>query len=124
MRHIEEAMGEDFPCAVCCKDPADCICPECPKCDAIGDPACYRDSSRKENPTGHGLRLSRAQIISRQEVRLALAKARVQDEVLALNYLNTTADDFSDDLADDVAPWVDFSSLPAKAAARRRGGSR
>lgn len=31
----------DLPCEVCGLYPADCVCPECPECSVIGDPACY-----------------------------------------------------------------------------------
>lgn len=32
---------EEYPCEVCGEFPDDCICPECPKCGAHGDPYCY-----------------------------------------------------------------------------------
>lgn len=31
----------DPPCGVCGQAEDDCLCPECPTCGAVGDPACY-----------------------------------------------------------------------------------
>ena len=31
----------DHPCQVCGQFESHCICPECPVCEAIGDPTCY-----------------------------------------------------------------------------------
>jgi len=31
----------DPPCGVCGQREDDCICPECPTCGGVGDPACY-----------------------------------------------------------------------------------
>jgi len=28
-------------CAVCGRDPSTCLCPECPVCGEVGNPACY-----------------------------------------------------------------------------------
>jgi hypothetical protein len=41
VRDIERAFGEEGPCGVCGQSVDDCICPECPVCDAQGDPFCY-----------------------------------------------------------------------------------
>jgi hypothetical protein len=86
---------EDGPCAVCAKDVTDCICPECPTCKEQGNPKCYSD---------HGLKLSREQAISRQEVRLHSAMLQAAEEEQVLEYLKTGGE-FSDDLADDRDPW-------------------
>ena len=61
-RQIDEAYGQEGPCAVCRKSVDMCICPECGVCEAQGDPKCY---------TEHNLKLDRAQAISRQEARIA-----------------------------------------------------
>ena len=47
----------DAPCTVCGAAPEDCVCPECPKCGAAGDPACYAAG-------GHGLERTEEQIAS------------------------------------------------------------
>lgn len=31
----------DPPCTMCGKAVDDCICPECPECQSVGDPQCY-----------------------------------------------------------------------------------
>ncbi|HEY1249100.1 MAG TPA: hypothetical protein VGE97_08945 [Nitrososphaera sp.] len=86
---------DDGPCAVCCKDVTDCICPECQTCGEQGNPKCY---------STHGLKLSREQAISRQEVRLHEAMLRAAEEEQLLEYLKTGGN-FSDDLADNPDPW-------------------
>jgi hypothetical protein len=54
-RDIEEACGGGNPCEVCGEFEDDCICPECPECNSVGDPLCYKQ---------HGLKRSENQIIS------------------------------------------------------------
>jgi len=49
---------DEGPCDVCKKAVDDCICDECPTCEAQGDPKCFRE---------HGLRLTREQVVSRLE---------------------------------------------------------
>lgn len=63
-RHIEEAYGTEGPCDVCGRDIDHCICPECPVCQGIGDPACYEH---------HGVVRSAFQIASRAEAEAAWA---------------------------------------------------
>lgn len=50
-----EAWGDqpDPRCEVCGADPSRCVCPECPVCGVVGDPACY---------PGHGLEKTEEQI--------------------------------------------------------------
>lgn len=43
-------------CEVCGEIATDCICPECPVCGVVGDPACY---------PAHGLELTDDQIRSK-----------------------------------------------------------
>ena len=38
-RMIDEAYGVEVPCEVCGQ--WDCICPECPVCEEVGNPVCY-----------------------------------------------------------------------------------
>jgi hypothetical protein len=99
-RMIDEAYGIDQPCAVCCKDPADCICPECPQCGTTGDPNCYCDSSREEGQrTGHGLRLSKEQLISRQETRVHMARQHLANAEMVLGLLQ------EQELNEDLHLW-------------------
>ncbi len=48
----------DLPCEVCCGDPNDCLCLECPKCGQCGCLDCY---------SNHGLQMSHEQIQSKIE---------------------------------------------------------
>jgi hypothetical protein len=52
-----EAWGDppEYPCEVCGRPSQDCLCPECPACGTVGDPACYEH---------HGLVRSEEQIAS------------------------------------------------------------
>jgi hypothetical protein len=75
-RMIDEAAGVDQPCGVCAMDPADCCCPECPKCGEQGNPACYTINGDAR----HSLTLNKEQALSRQRAVIAVAKQRVVDE--------------------------------------------
>lgn len=57
----DDVFGE---CEVCGKDVDDCICPECPRCETVGDPRCYQN---------HGMIRTLAQITSRNEADKARA---------------------------------------------------
>lgn len=73
-RMIDEAAGVYDNCSVC-KSPVDnCICPACHACGEAGNPACYTG----EHP--QSLRLTKAQLISRSEAKMAELQERVQDE--------------------------------------------
>jgi hypothetical protein len=50
------------------------------------------------------LKLTREQMISRQEARIAVLKDRPNDEGMTLDYLKDGGE-FSDDLADSPDPW-------------------
>lgn len=96
-RMIEEQCA-DGPCAVCALPANDCVCPECPTCGEIGNPECYYP---RMNPfRGHGLRLSREQVIGRQKARVRRAADALHDEEMALVYLENDGD-FSDSLDDN-----------------------
>ena len=70
-RMIEQAYeADDGPCAICAKPADACICPECQVCREIGRPQCYRTSPGEGFPDGHGMTLSKAQAVSREEGRL------------------------------------------------------
>jgi len=49
-------QNDDGPCEVCGKATDDCICPECPVCENIGDITCYENH--------HGMTRTKAQIDS------------------------------------------------------------
>jgi hypothetical protein len=103
---------EEGPCAVCAASIDDCVCPECPTCGEQGRPRCYapkiQDLKMRQGEliglSGHGLKLSREQAVSRQKVRAARAMEHLkieQDELARLE----AGGEFSDDLADSPDPW-------------------
>jgi len=81
-RMIDEAFGGDEgPCECCGRDPADCICPECPICHEQGNLKCYEGF-------GHGhMEFSREQMIGQSKLRIHRLKEQITDEELALQYL-------------------------------------
>jgi hypothetical protein len=89
-------LCEEGPCEVCAKPVDSCICHECPVCHEIGRSSCYK---------GHGMKLSKAQMISRQEVRVSRIAERLQEEKLALEIL-TESEKIEWDLDDDSDPWA------------------
>lgn len=100
-RMIEEQC-EEGPCAVCCRSVDLCICPECPTCEAQGDPKCYSDPVHgKEN---HGLKLNKEQAISRQKARVAFTKERLMDEEMYLAQLEGDVEKQSYELSDIPGP--------------------
>lgn len=89
-------------CAVCCRDEVDCVCPECPECGASGDPNCYMS---KMNPfNGHGMKLTREQVIGRAYAAVAVAQERVCDAQEYVNYLKAGGE-FSDQLDENPDPY-------------------
>ena len=52
------------PCEVCGQWTDDCICPECPVCQSVGDPACYMVAGGDDR---HGLDRTPEQIAGRAE---------------------------------------------------------
>lgn len=84
-RQIDEAYGQEGPCAVCGKSVDCCVCPECPVCESQGDLKCYTHI-RAGNP-GHGLKLNRAQAVSRQSARIKRLQETIMDEQLFLSHL-------------------------------------
>ena len=53
----------DMPCEICQEDVDHCCCPECPECEAVGDPDCYKN---------HGMKLSLKQHQTMQRVHAEL----------------------------------------------------
>jgi hypothetical protein len=102
-RMIDEAMGVDQPCAVCCCDVADCCCPECSECGEQGNPKCY-ERYLGEGQGGHGLKLNKEQALSRQRAVIHQVKLRVQDEEMAYSAMEegSTTEWYLNELPD---PW-------------------
>jgi hypothetical protein len=83
-----DAQFEEGPCDVCRKPVDDCICPECPKCKAQGDPKCYAEIRVKRGRRKpHGLVLSLDQKISRQKMEVEFTKDKVCEEQQYLDLL-------------------------------------
>src|SRR5262249_15122544 len=80
---------EEAPCAVCCQDVESCVCHECPVCSEQGNPRCYATSEVGKN--GHGLVLSPKQIASRQQVRVAILKERLEEQLMVAMALDEAA---------------------------------
>jgi hypothetical protein len=93
---------DDVPCAVCCKVPDQCICPECPQCSEQGNAKCY--TAMRRGTEGHGMKLTREQAISRGEAEVKRAQDALHDAECALNFLKDGGE-FNDDLADSPDPW-------------------
>ena len=68
---------DDYPCEVCGKFVEDCICPECPVCNTVGDENCYKE---------HGLELTWDQKIAKQEWEVEQSKLRWQEDMQLLDY--------------------------------------
>jgi hypothetical protein len=79
---IEEQFGGDGPCECCGRDPAECICPECPYCYTTGDKQCYEDAS-------HGLKYNREQRIGQAKMRIAMLREQIQDEEMFVAYMES-----------------------------------
>lgn len=78
-RMIEDSSAEG-PCDICGLSVDDCVCPLCPVCQSVGDPACYENHSLLRTPE---------QITLRAE-----ADARIEAEQLAWErvYVDPTLD--------------------------------
>ena len=95
-RHIDEAYGVEQPCDVCGKNVDDCICPECECCGEVGQLKCYTD--------GHGtkrLKLSREQIIAREEARIVRLKMELDGREEGLHYMKDPGIEWPADVSGD-----------------------
>jgi hypothetical protein len=72
---------EEHACAICGRDAASCICPECPVCGTQGDPYCYQH---------HGISLTDEQVVALAEKAVEAAKAALD---AAENYLSVMRDE-------------------------------
>jgi len=77
---------EEGVCEVCCKPASACVCPECPICREYGNPKCYDGSYQPP------LRLSREQILARQEARIEVARQTLLDEERFLDWAKDQGD--------------------------------
>ena len=73
--------NEDHPCDCCGRDPADCICPECPECEDYGNVECYKK--------GH-LEYNRDQLIGQATMRIMILNGQIADELIYIAHLETT----------------------------------
>lgn len=83
---------DEGPCAVCGKDVTACICPECPTCEAVGDPDCYHI---------HGMKLNRAQAVARCEMDIHQCKEALAAAEMNLAATRDETQDFNDTLPED-----------------------
>src|SRR5262245_13454272 len=88
-RMIEEQFGDEGPYMCCGRDPAECICPECPVCHETGNPGCYKPPNTTVDEGGCGLKYHREQLIGQAKMRIAALREQIQDEEMALAYLQT-----------------------------------
>lgn len=91
-RMIDQAFGADEQCVVCKCGVEDCICPECPHCGEMGNPACYVASSQHLT----FLRLNKAQLMNRSKVKIAELEERIQDEEHYQVFLVEQSDGYSE----------------------------
>lgn len=78
----------DSVCDICGQEAGACVCPDCPKCNAQGDPNCY---------AVHGMTLNKAQLVERQKIRVAKLQADVDGARSILTWLQ-----------DHYSPFMDF----------------
>lgn len=46
----DNPANADERCLLCEEDPVDCLCPECPLCETVGDPACSINGGKGCSP--------------------------------------------------------------------------
>jgi len=109
-RDIEIAAGANAHCEVCWKHVDACVCPECPDCQEVGNPKCYRGFKR--------LRLSAAQVLARQEARIGALQERLTDEGLMLDWMAAHPDRLDDDTKHKgpLSVWLDNNPEPSDMA--------
>lgn len=90
---------EDTHCDVCFKSTDECVCHECPHCGGYGDSDCYKN---------HEMRLTKVQLVARQEVIVSRAKEKVKEAESDLKSLIAKDDPFALD-SDGGEPWDRWS---------------
>jgi len=86
---IEEQAGAFDKCPVCALPVDSCICPECPKCEEAGDPACYKK---------HGLKLNKAQLMSRSRQKINDLQDQIAGEGQYQAWLDEQPANYTDEL--------------------------
>jgi len=84
--------NEDETCAVCFKQPDDCVCDECKVCFEFGNPRCHKE---------HGMKLNKAQLVARHEYLLHRAEAKVKETKTELEYIKKTDNPFNREDGED-----------------------
>jgi len=102
MMQIEDSWA-DNPCEMCGNHPDNCICPECPVCQAYGDPACYKN---------HGLICTSAQISGQESRAEEIAMER---EALRLMALEHSYNCVRAELDDEIPGSAEYHQLHAEA---------
>lgn len=80
----------EFLCPVCGCWTSECVCPPCYVCGSIGNPACYTD--------GHGMRRTKAQLISHTKMYIEDLELQLEDEQEYLEHLEQLPDDFLEEV--------------------------
>jgi hypothetical protein len=75
--------GDESQCDCCGHDTADCICPECPKCNDYGNLECYKQ--------GH-LEYNKEQLIGQTIMRIMALNSQIAEEQMYLASLQTKED--------------------------------
>lgn len=75
-------------CSVCLLSNGDCICPECPNCHSRGRPECYKE---------HTLKLTRNQLLNRENAKLDDLTQKVYEQNERLEFLSNQNEDYVED---------------------------
>ena len=81
---------DEGPCLICARPIDDCVCPECPTCQTVGDPRCYRE---------HGLRLNKAQAVGRRSMQVYQAQEHVVAAQAGLEWVSAQPDDYEEEMS-------------------------
>ena len=96
-RMIDEAYGDDRPCECCGYDPAECICQECPVCNATGDPQCY---DKKAHSRYHHMAYGKEQLIGQTRMKIAALQDEISAESQYIAWLEEKPDGWREDWED------------------------
>ena len=96
-------LSEEGPCGVCGGFVDDCICPECPVCQTIGDPDCY---------VQHDMVHSQAQIDSMAHAK-AMQAEELRQELELFRELSFHADLL--EMGDHPSDSLEYAKMQASA---------
>lgn len=84
-----DAQFASGPCECCGYDvdSGECVCPECPECESVGDPECYKK---------HGLKYNKAQLLGKSQLRVSELEDRINDEAQYQYWLSEQPDDYTE----------------------------